>query len=299
MSKNKILVWRVLDGIEGHEKQSKALAIALTRISNTKILDIRTIDLWRLLTKNLFTNKKLIKPDLIIGVGHKTHLIIFLSRLIFGGNSVLIMKPSLPINWFDLCFIPYHDVISKIEKKNVVQIYGALNNLKNLGRHNPKKALILIGGKSKYFNWNNNSIVSQIKKICTTYPNVKYYLTTSRRTPPSFVKDLMFMNIKNLKIILWPTIDKNWIKKKLNQCQKVWVTKDSISMIYEGISSGGEVSIINLVEIKKNKISTEVDRLISKEMVVTELGKKTKKPKIILSESDRCAIIIKDKFFCL
>ena len=296
MSKNKILVWRVLDGIEGHEKQSKALAIALTRISNTKILDIRTIDLWRLLTKNLFTNKKLIKPDLIIGVGHKTHLIIFLSRLIFGGNSVLIMKPSLPINWFDLCFIPYHDHVNNIEKKNIVKIYGALNSLRNLGKHNPKRGLILIGGNSKYFNWDNNNISLQIKSICKAYPDVQYYLTTSRRTPSTFLKSLVSMNIKNIEITSWSKVDNLWIEKRLNECKKVSVTIDSISMIYEAISAGGQVSIIDLIKKKENKISREVERLISKKILRKIGNNEMKEPKIIIKESDRCAVIIKNKF---
>ena len=294
--KKSITIWRVVDGIFGHEKQSRSLISALSEITNTKIINLSVRDLWTLIIKNYFIKNKINKPKLIIGAGHKTHIIICLCKLVFGAKTILIMKPSLPINWFDLCFIPYHDHVDNIEKKNIVKIYGALNSHKNLGKHNPKKGLILIGGNSKYFNWDNNNISLQIKSICKIFPDVKYYITTSRRTPSTFIKSLVSMNIKNVEITSWSEADNLWIEKRLNECKKVWVTMDSISMIYESISAGGQVSIIDLDKKKENKISREVERLISKKILGKIGNKEMKEPKIIIKESDRCAVIIKNKF---
>ncbi|MDC0422813.1 mitochondrial fission ELM1 family protein [Methylophilaceae bacterium] len=294
--KKSITIWRVIDGIYGHEKQSKSLTSSLSKIINTKIIDLSVKNLWVLIVKNYFIKNKINKPKFIIGAGHKTHMIIFLCKLVFGGKTILIMKPSLPINWFDLCFIPYHDHVNNIEKKNIVKIYGALNSLRNLGKHNPKRGLILIGGNSKYFNWDNNNISLQIKSICKTYPDVQYYLTTSRRTPSTFLKSLVSMNIKNIEITSWSEVDNLWIEKRLNECKKVSVTIDSISMIYEAISAGGQVSIIDLIKKKENKISREVERLISKKILRKIGNNEMKEPKIIIKESDRCAVIIKNKF---
>ena len=43
-------------------------------------------------------------------IGYKKYLFFLYSKLIFGGKSVLLMKPSLPVKWFDLSIIPEHDV---------------------------------------------------------------------------------------------------------------------------------------------------------------------------------------------
>ena len=99
------------------------------------------------------------------------------------------------------------------------------------------------------------------------------------------------MNIKNIEITSWSEVDNLWIEKRLNECKKVSVTIDSISMIYEAISAGGQVSIIDLIKKKENKISREVERLISKK-ILRKIGNN----KIIIKESDRCAVIIKNKF---
>ena len=58
-------------------------------------------------------DKRLIKPDIAIGAGHKTHLYLLAIKRCFGAKIVVILKPSLPLKFFDLCVIPKHDDVKK------------------------------------------------------------------------------------------------------------------------------------------------------------------------------------------
>ncbi|MBT6392297.1 MAG: nucleoside-diphosphate sugar epimerase, partial [Nitrosomonadales bacterium] len=149
----KINIWLIKDNKRGHDKQSEALANAIRAISNVEIIQIKYQTVWGLLFDSflVFMGKKIArkKPDLIIGAGHSTHARMIVSKLFFGGRTIVIMKPSLPIFCFDLCLIPSHDR-PKV-KSNVIKTNGAINNIDNESRHSSSVGLILIGGKSKYF----------------------------------------------------------------------------------------------------------------------------------------------------
>ena len=98
MKKIKI-IWRLLDGKTGHDKQSLALVKNLKKQTNCKIFNINIQNLENpflaLIFKNYNLNKGLIKPDITIGAGHKTHLHLLAIKRYFGAKIVVIMKPSL------------------------------------------------------------------------------------------------------------------------------------------------------------------------------------------------------------
>ena len=112
MKKIKI-IWRLLDGKKGHEKQSLALVRSLKEQSRCRIFDINIQDLENpflaLIFKKNNLNKGLIKPDIAIGAGHKTHFHLLAIKRCFNAKIVVIMKPSIPHKLFDLCVIPKHD----------------------------------------------------------------------------------------------------------------------------------------------------------------------------------------------
>ena len=70
------------------------------------------------------------------------------SKILNGGKTVVIMKPSLPYSWFDLCFIPKHDGVP--EKSGIFLTNGSINYIENEKKHNKSKGLIVIGGMTAF-----------------------------------------------------------------------------------------------------------------------------------------------------
>ena len=189
-------------------------------------------------TKNLFyfffrkfDKKKLLpKPDFLIGTGHKTHLNLLLDKKYYGGETVVIMKPSLPLNFFDLCFIPSHDLSKKY--KNIIATFGPINNLRGLKNKNKNKGLILLGGLSKHFEWSNSEVVEHINKIIFENQSKDITIFDSRRTPKNFLNILKRKLKKPIEIVRYKDKESDLITEKMEYAKYIWVTEDSLSMIY-------------------------------------------------------------------
>ena len=139
IKQKKIVVWRLLDGKTGHEKQTLSLVYALKKEIDIKTIDIKIRNFFLSIIFSMKKLKEIQKPDIIIAAGHRTHISTLYLRYFFGGKSILIMKPSLPCNWFDLCIIPEHDKF--IGKGLILWTKGILANTTNLIKKNEKKRI--------------------------------------------------------------------------------------------------------------------------------------------------------------
>ena len=264
-----IIIWRFNDGKIGHEKQTAALILELGKLIEIKVFEFHAniIDLFR----DLFLDQRKFskynnanKPDIILGAGHRTHMPILLTKLLLGGKSVVIMKPSLPYSIFDLCLVPHHD--NPPEKQNIIQTMGALNliNQRDQGIPIANSMFFLIGGPSSHFKWEDEVIISQIQKILKTnnYRYSKIILTSSRRTPESFLNSLRKKQIMNMKICTHDETPVGWLEDTLNDSEIAWVTPDSISMVYEALSANCKVGVFDLKESSKNdKVARNISLL--------------------------------------
>lgn len=250
--RTKFKVWLFTDGKIGHEKQSKAFVEILRKqySISEEIIDVSGICFVQSIKWFLgFTppiQTLLDTPDLIIGTGHRTHFPMLAARRIYKGKIIVIMKPSMPLKFFDLCLIPKHDR-PKIEK-NVLITNGPLSSIKSSKNQNEKAGLIMLGGPNKQFTWSNENILNQIYEIIEDKSNreLNWQLTTSRRTPPHFIELLRQARFPNLSLFTFDETPTNWIEKALAQHATVWVTQDSFSMIYEAIQSGAKVGLLEM-----------------------------------------------------
>ena len=306
--KKEIIVWRFLDGKIGHEKQSLALVNSLDL--EIKLLNIPITNLIITTFINIRKLTKFSRPDLIIGVGHRVHISILVAKFFFGGKSIVIMKPSIPVHWFDLCIIPKHDQYNG--KGLVYRTNGALCDIKNKSKKKSTKGLILIGGLSKDFIWNEDSVVKQIMQLVINNPKIKFELTTSRRTPIDFSLNLEILKTnldnlslnykKNLKISFIKNQNQNWVNNRMREAKFAWITEDSISMISESLTAGQLVGIIRLSKnklYKKNKKSNSLDILKKEGFIFYDQDgtyKNTNKLKIFPNQAEECANWIKLNF---
>ena len=297
MRSAKINIWLIMDGKRGHEKQSEDLVKALQNLVGIEVTKMDGMFLKPFISKllRLFNFDSIKKPDLIIGTGHATHLHMIFSKILNGGKTVVIMKPSLPYSWFDLCIIPKHDGV--LEKPGILLTNGAINNIENEKKHNKNKGLIVLGGKSKHFKWDNQNVILQINNIINQHPKIKFKIATSRRTPKDFVRCLNDSIKKNIPIFEYEKVKKNWLIEEAKLAKHAWVTEDSISMIYEFIASGSNVNPISIEKKYDSKISNEISRLINTGLISSYDGKINNRNNLVFSnEAKRCANFIFTKW---
>lgn len=295
-------IWLFKDGKRGHENQTDGLVAALNRGTQNKVYTVSISDgfiisLLKFKWVLPWSFRQLPKSDLIIGTGHKTHLWMLLARLFNGGKVIVLMMPSLPTYLFDLICAPSHDKVA--EKANVIKTKGALNTCQFSQDSILNRGLILLGGLSKHYTWSNESVLEQIKQLLENNPDILWELTTSRRTPPEMLHMLSQFSSNNLKCTPFEDTDKNWLSDRLKIASRVWVTQDSVSMIYEGLTAGSEVGLIRLKETKKNnRIVESINQLIEDSIVLTQvkLDINHLKSTSQFNEAERCAEEIFERF---
>jgi hypothetical protein len=289
-----LTIWRFTDGKRGHENQTLGLVEALCRLTPCEVETLSITQGWSSLFDWLFkrfpAGNALPKPDLIIGAGHATHWPMLAARRAHGGKIAVLMKPSLPLAWFDRVIAPEHDDLT--ETPNRLQTRGPINRIQP-GQQDERIGLMLIGGPSSEYGWSETALLKQIHLVALHQPDVTWHLTTSRRTPVSFLADLIKLNLPNLKAVAHDQVDANWLPKKLAQSAQVWVTPDSASMVYEALTSGAAVGCFDLPYLKPGRVARGLQMLV-RENRVTEFSEWERSGKLKpntqpLDEAERCA----------
>ena len=287
------------DGKPGHANQSKGLAEAIARLtpSQINIIELPQGTWWKKYRSAATQLRTLPPPDLIIAAGHRTHLPLLLVSRKSKSRSIVLMKPSLPTLLFDLCFIPEHDLTHRSTQKNIVPTIGAINRIVPTNIKS-EHGLILLGGPSKEYSWQDSPLLDALTEICQHRQDT-WHLTDSRRTPSGFIE-----TISSLPIIAHPhqQTSTDWLPLQLQQSKEVWVTEDSVSMIFEALSSGAAVGLLPMLRIKKNgKIQSTIDQLIADKSLTTYadwfITRKLSPASTTLNEANRCAAIVIQKLF--
>ena len=292
-----LVIWRLTDGKPGHEKQTQGLADAIGRLTSIQRHDIRVAkgagDILNALLGRFPQGESLPTPHLILAAGHATHLPLLAARRARGGKSVVLMKPSLPLGWFDLCLIPEHD--APPVRENVIATRGVLNTLTDGKAHDPARGLFLIGGPSPHFVWDGNTVLEQIRRVLDAHPDMHWTLTTSRRTPTDFLAPLR--RDARVECFAANATPPGWLEAQLARSGEAWCTPDSVSMVYEALTAGCQVGVLDLPAVAGSRVAAGVARLVGDGLVFTSQQKQSSNAGIHLNESDRCARLILESRF--
>ena len=257
------VIWRLIDGKAGHDKQSLALIESLKNQTKCRVFDINVksqrIPILNIIFKNYKLPEGTTKPDIAIGAGHKTHFHLLAIKRCFDSKILVIMRPSLPLKFFDLCVIPKHDEVRSCSNVFITSTPLVSFNLYMEQKEN--KALFLIGGPSKHYYWDPKMVLDQIKNIIKKYKFKKLLLLTSRRTPLNFINEFNKSKIRDLTLFEHSKIKKNWLHNNIMKVKNIWVTNDSYSMLIEAIASGAKTDILELKVKKKSKLSKEINTI--------------------------------------
>lgn len=246
-------LWCVEDGKPGHVNQLRGVVAGLGKHTGLSICWIHAAKPWR---EQVLNSPK---PDLILCAGHRTHWRALYLKWRFRAATVVLMKPSLPRCFFDLCLIPEHDRVPA--GRRVVLTRGMLNSVESV-EADKQVGLVLIGGPSKHYDWSDTDMLRQLNQLFAALPDVSWTLTTSRRTPSSFV--ILLKVLPNaVKVVPIEATDSDWLKQRYRDCGTIWVSEDSASMVYESLSSGADVGVLPVPRKTVSHVSEGIDGLLA------------------------------------
>jgi len=298
------------DGRPGHEKQTLAVATALaglTPLSITTCVLPRTVG-WRRLFQGLsaiwapnFPSVGISRPDLdlIIGAGTTTHLPMIASKWRTRAKLVTCMSPDPLLRfWFDLCLVPRHD--KPPARRNIFTTFGPPCMKIDGGQHDPRKGLILAGGiDPKSHQWDTATFMAQIERLSARMPEISWAISSSPRTPQETIAQLRRLAADNHKVTFFSAADtpRGWIETAYKAHDQVWVTADSVSMVYEALTAGCRVGILPVAwKHPNNKFQQGIDDLITHDLVLDfdQWLRGRQWPDMIspLNEAERCALEI-------
>ncbi len=292
-------IWRITDGKAGHDSQSIGLCNAIENLKDCKCFDIPVetafTNFKNLLLKQFPLGKDLPDPMLIIGAGHSCHIPMLCAKRARNGKTIVLMKPSLPMSLFDVCIVPEHDQVE--DKNNLIRTKGAINPIQFNKNKSVNTGLILIGGPSKHYYWNDESILNQIKQITASNSDIRWLIADSPRTPEGTLSKID--NTMNLDTLRYKNTSSETIREIVFNADNIWVSKDSVSMIYESLSSGAAVGLLDIEQKNNNRISDAIDTLIEqKQLSSFEMWKNNNKltpPTFKFNEADRCASLLLER----
>lgn len=297
-------IWQIKDGKRGHENQSAGLIAALARkvpIERVPV-EIQTHGagwLQACLGRYSKADPQWPHPDLIIGAGSRTHSTILAAGRARKARRIVIMAPPrLLSTQFDLCILPEHDGRSGV---NILHTAGAMNPIQPRGEKDPGQGLLLIGGPSPHHDWNETELLEQIRAILQAEADTHWHLTTSRRTPATTSRALQDLDSPRLEVVPVEATGPEWLPEKLSKAARAWVSEDSVSMVYESLTSGAKVGLLRVPRKGgHSRVVRGIDRLVAQGRVLAfdsnaaDLSSFPQPPP--LNEAERIADIVIERF---
>lgn len=277
-------LWIITDGKPGHINQSVGLVEALHRqVPRLTWQELPVMSVWQSIRFAWQHHKKF--PKLLISTGHRTHLTLLILSKIMRVPSIVLMKPSLPLCWFDLCIIPEHDMLPA--RPNIINSMGPLNRIQPATKE-AGSGLILVGGPSKHFDWQPEPLHTQLKELIRQ-DSRNWTIATSRRTPE--VTTNLLQTLADVTLVLPSETDANWLPRLLAKTEVCWVSQDSMSMVYEALTAGCNVKLLEVPTRGKNRLSRGIHKLQLSGYLSSDIN-----PVLKLAEADRCAEIIQQRY---
>lgn len=263
-----LVIWRLTDGKPGHMQQTLGLAQALSRLLPCETIDIDlrgdSTGLMDVVLGRFPPGVARKRPGLVIGAGHRTHLALLAARRTTGAPVVALMKPSLPASWFDVVIAPEHDGLD--EGPHVINSLGVLNPMQG-GEKTPGSVLLLIGGPSKHVQWDDAAILEQVAGVVATLAGTPWRITDSRRTPPGLSQALRQRYGERFQP--FAECPPGWLAERLVATETVWVSEDSVSMVYESLTAGCRVGLLQLQADRGSRVARGVARLLERGLVTS------------------------------
>ena len=295
----------ILDGSPGHEKRTEGIISALekyacaevTRVKIKKTFLSDIVSWLKVVAGFCKKSGKTQDVDFVIGTGTHTHPHVIRMGNAGGAKKIICMLPAgFLIKMFDLCFVPNHDRPGPGE--NIFLTVGPPNISENKQIHRKDTGLILVGGiDEKSHVWDSDKICGVVEQIVSSASaTVNWTISSSPRTPQEMDAKLSrFADGRdNVSFFRFAHTQKGWVEEQYDMSGIVWVTADSLSMVYEALTAGCTTGIIPVKwKQKVNKFAFSEQYLYDHKIAISYDDWRQNKDRIRsgsgLNESDRCA----------
>lgn len=295
------VVWCLLDRRPGHRNQVLGLAEALRERLNAQIHHVEINGVFQGILQGMTPRFRLPtqQPSLLIGAGHSTHMPLLQLGLRTRAKTIVLMKPTFPFRLFDLCLLPSVYQLRRTPP-NVVLTTGVLNRIRPSVNQDSGLGMFLIGGPCDHHQWSSEQVLQQVATIVRESPLVSWTVVTSRRTPDSFI-ELIRTQVRDAQVCTPDSVGADWLPQNMGRHGKIWVTADSVSMMYEAVTSGSATGMLELERIRSNRATKAIDLLLDtglatafEQWAVTRVLEPASRR---ISEAERCASEISQRFF--
>ena len=296
-----VILWQICDGKRGHLSQSIGLIEALQRLVKLSVHQITAPSLCQSLASCLSRNTgwagDLPAPQVAVGAGHATHAPLLAVARSYRARTVVLMRPSLPISWFDFCLAPLHD--DPPARDNVITTMGALSPMQAGRDHDPARGLILVGGPSRHYRMDAEALLARVRLLLARARPQRWTLSSSPRTPAPLNRALAELETAGVEVARWDRCAPGWLAETLAHARDVWITEDSVSMIYEALTAGCRVGLLPLARKPASRLHRGIDRLLEQGFVHTlddlNTNAELPAPPRTLDEANRCAALLLEK----
>jgi mitochondrial fission protein ELM1 len=291
------------DGKPGHVNQSLALA----RIMHWEVEIIRVrfknraakalsygMDLCALYSPSLLKPipRPRETPDIIISAGSETYYANkYLSRLWEISNLAILFPRG-----YRLDFAPRRSNITPLpinltlSDESWYRQQTALFRQYHADRAQPAIG-IAIGGNSKHTTLDLDHFKQQLDEIFSRHPGHAFWITTSRRTPPEIISLIETYPFDYM--LIWSQDAFNPLPAFIANCDHLYLTADSASMISEAVSYGS--ASVTLIPInrkgRRDKFTRFITSLLrSESLTLLSSPMRSNNKKIDLSEQIRTSL---------
>jgi len=215
-------------------------------------------------TKKLFDVQIDKKYDMVVGTGSTTSYATKVLAKKMHAKSVAMMLPRGYRYDFDIIFAQSHDNPPKQE--NIIEIPANFSYVEPKGLYKTEKQSvgIVIGGDNKLFTMSKEKLQEQLDFIKQYYEGYEVAITTSPRTSEEIERLVASYGFDYE--ILFSKNPINPIPDFLEQCETVFITGDSTSMISEAVSYGkSNVVVLPLESQEENKFTRFINALEKEE----------------------------------
>jgi len=144
---------------------------------------------------------------------------------------------------------------------------GAINAIRSGGPHHPDLALLLIGGPSRHHAWSSSGLAAQIESILDSSPATSWTISTSRRTPADTTSWLLTLRRQGVDVVMAGDTPPGWVASRLAEAGQVWVSEDSISMVYEAMTAGARVGLLEVPRRRSDRVTRAIDGLANDDRI--------------------------------
>ena len=295
------------DGRPGHEKQSRSILKALAAMTALSAHTLKLppaqgvnklfMGLAAFLPRNQVLNPIThLRVDLVIGAGSATHLPMIAYKRRSKARLVSCMAPDPLLRpCFDLCLIPRHD--DPVVRPNIFSTFGPPCMVVSDPRQDCRKGLILAGGiDPKSHHWETSVFLTQIQELDARMPDISWTIASSPRTPIDTIEQLRLLAGKhqNMTFLSAEETPPGWIETAYSTHAQVWVTADSVSMVYEALTAGCRVGVLPVAwKQEQNKFQRGIDDLHANGLILDyrqwQKGRQWSPSRKPLNEAERCA----------